>query len=105
MLTWIACAAQVWFPRAESEAATAQPGGSGEVSSVWECGGGGPLVLGVARGGDAPEEAATRKVVRLEGLLREMETDACFMASSVHTAAGCQSTRRRRGIAALAVLL
>ena len=104
MLTWIACAAQVWFPRAESEAANGQPGGGGEVSSGWECGGGG-LVLGVACGGDAPQEAATRKVVRLEGLLREMETDACFMASAVHTAAGCQSTRRRRGIAALVVLL
>ena len=60
--------------------------------------------MGVACGGDAPQEAATRKVVRLEGLLREMETDACFMASAVHTAAG-QSTRRRRGIAALSLLL
>ena len=60
----------------------------------------------MACGGDAPQEAgSTRKVVRLEGLLREMETDACFMASAVHTAAGCQSTRRRRGIAALVVLL
>ena len=59
----------------------------------------------MARGGDAAQEAATRKVVRLEGLLREMETDACFMERAVHTAAGCQSTRRRRGIAALAVLL
>ena len=59
----------------------------------------------MARGGDAPQEAATRKVARLKGLLREMETDACFMASAVHTAVECQSTRRRFGIAALVVLL